>query len=66
MLKKTVMLFLAVILLVGASAGFAAEKANGKTGKAVKTEHSKYPVAYEKAMMIYGDSVIFYLKNNPD
>ena len=51
MLKKTVMLFLAVILLVGASAGFAAEKANGKTGKAVKTEHSKYPVAYEKAIL---------------
>ena len=51
MLKKTVMLFLALILIISASAGFAAEKANGKTGKAVKTEHSKYPAAYEKAIL---------------
>ena len=34
MLKKAVMLFLALILMVSASAGFAAEKMNGKTGKA--------------------------------
>ena len=51
MLKKTVMLFLALILMVSASAGFAAEKVNGKTGKAVKTEHIKYPAAYEKALL---------------
>ena len=36
MLKKTVMLFLALILIISASAVFAAEMANGKTGKAVK------------------------------
>lgn len=29
-------------------------------------EYVQELVAYEKAMMIYGDSVIFYLKNNPD
>ena len=51
MLKKTVMLFLALILMISASAGFAAENANGKTGKAVKTEQSKYPAAYEKAIL---------------
>ncbi len=51
MLKKTVILFLALILMISASAGFAAEKANGKTGKAVKTEQSKYPAAYEKAIL---------------
>ena len=51
MLKKAVMLFLALILMVSASAGFAAEKVNGKTGKAVKTEQSKYPAAYEKAIL---------------
>ena len=29
-------------------------------------EYVQELVAYEKAMMIYGDSVISYLKNNPD
>ena len=51
MLKKTVMLFLALVLIISASAGFAAESAKGKTGKAVKTEQSKYPAAYEKAIL---------------
>ena len=51
MLKKAVMLFLALILMVSASAGFAAEKVNGKTRKAVKTEQSKYPAAYEKEIL---------------
>ena len=51
MLKKTAMLFLALVLIISASAGFAAESAKGKTGKAVKTEQSKYPAAYEKAIL---------------
>ncbi len=51
MLKKTVMLFLALVLIISASAGFAAEKTNGRTGEAVKTEHRKYPAAYEKAIL---------------
>ena len=46
MLKKTAMLFLALVLIISASAGLAAESAKGKTGKAVKTEQSKYPAAY--------------------
>ena len=34
MLKKAAMLFLALVLIISASAGFAAESAKGKTGKA--------------------------------
>ncbi len=51
MLKKAVVFLLALSLMIGVSAGFAAEKAKGETAPAAKTEHRQYPRAYEKEIL---------------
>ena len=43
MLKKALTFLMALALMTGVTAGFAAEPANGEAGNPVKTERSRYP-----------------------
>lgn len=51
MIKKAVIFLLALSLMIGASVGFAAGKANVAAGNAAKTGQSQYPRIYEKAIL---------------
>ena len=51
MIKKAITFLLALSIMVGMSAGFAAGKANDGAGNAAKTGSSQYPRIYEKAIL---------------
>ena len=51
MLKKVVLLLMALSLMVSVSAGFAAEKAEYKAAQVTRTEQSKYPHVDEEVIL---------------